>query len=728
MCCCCCPVLTDSSPLEVESEIKTAATRLSKKQKTNRWVTIVLIVLLFFLPFIIVSILVPPFYNDDAVWYGTLFGVLNIVSLFSVASYFFPSHIYEDEALSTPKMVFLILKQLFIKLKLFFPTITHFADTGSDIGLLIEFYKRISNDNDTDDGIDYEWLFYVSLIIMVLYRLISSFMVYNFTHNKFDTLLQFFDFYLFKVIRLSIEKNNRAPTIIQKWIRLLESLLESAPQALIAVYILLRTYRQDRGFFDSVSPIVLISSVLSILSIIYRVITEDEYFLKTDKFKNVDFSFKKISKLQCINYKYFIRVFWRYCDIVSHILIYALSWILFGGWIPIVFLSVSLIISLGFSKTFQQLDKTLGTMILDQSGNELFPSGNKEEKTVKITQDKPVIVSAMSSDESNDNKDNQDKDKDTDKNGDYKDESGESVYYRYFGNNFDFSLLSAVVFAVPINPFEFHRNMMHFVIVVAFRWIYQIVLFILIFKKVIFDVGGLKNVKDANETYASALLTCVICWIIQIILYFYFSFFQMNNAAMTGSLSSKKNAKLYTLAMMSNAHDWNILTHYGYQVNKEELYEYYSFLNFDDPLWIINEIILKNDEFKGMVNEKIQFRNSWHGILCNSVLSEKNEEYWQQLCEKANVQLFINERYEKMHFEWKCSKKCHPVLFSCPSDVTLFWEAVRCQHNVHFIQFLVKNYNISLDPKIYEKMCKTKKYRMNREIKNYLGQLVNATK
>ena len=91
------------------------------------------------------------------------------------------------------------------------PCVTHFGDTASDIGVLVEFNTLANKNNnynyDDKDGIPYGDLFVVTLTVLILYRIVASIKVYDFSDSKFDVLLQFFDLYVIKTIGISVKIN-----------------------------------------------------------------------------------------------------------------------------------------------------------------------------------------------------------------------------------------------------------------------------------------------------------------------------------------------------------------------------------------------------------------------------------------------------------------------------------------------------------------------------------------
>ena len=153
---------------------------------------------------------------------------INMLSFLSIMYYHFIRKKMIEESNITNNITtyhccrFTTYRFLITKSGMIFPGITHFADTASDIGVLFEFYFH---DDDSSD-IDYDNLFYVTLLVLFLYRFLSCLIIYNFSRSICDALLQFFDLYILKAIRLNIKLDYDIASPVQKYIQYLEALLE----------------------------------------------------------------------------------------------------------------------------------------------------------------------------------------------------------------------------------------------------------------------------------------------------------------------------------------------------------------------------------------------------------------------------------------------------------------------------------------------------------------------
>lgn len=78
--------------------------------------------------------------------------------------------------------------------------VPHFFDQATDFGVVAEFYiywqdgkDDLDENGDYKIGINVEYLFYLSIAIIILHRVISSVAVYNLTQKPSYAMYQFFD-------------------------------------------------------------------------------------------------------------------------------------------------------------------------------------------------------------------------------------------------------------------------------------------------------------------------------------------------------------------------------------------------------------------------------------------------------------------------------------------------------------------------------------------------------
>lgn len=164
------------------------------------------------------------------------------------------------------------------------------------------------------------WFFWPSLSLMLLYRIVSACLVYEYSGKWYDFILQFLDVYIYVIIFKSIKGDFMEPTMPQLLISTTEATFESSGQVIIQGLILLIDWR-GRGY-ENVSVLILISFITGAISIATRV-NKDDYksFTEESGFRDSEFKMKfKIECNQnhsgkyrfcCFNLKYILRIIWR---------------------------------------------------------------------------------------------------------------------------------------------------------------------------------------------------------------------------------------------------------------------------------------------------------------------------------------------------------------------------------------------------------------------------------
>ena len=94
------------------------------------------------------------------------------------------------------------------------------------IAVIFEFYRlyvfeNIPNPNGTTNdcsGVDAQTLLILSCIAFLFYRIISCIWIYNISHSKFHTLLQFFDLKIYHALYINFisDYNDGTPNTAQK--------------------------------------------------------------------------------------------------------------------------------------------------------------------------------------------------------------------------------------------------------------------------------------------------------------------------------------------------------------------------------------------------------------------------------------------------------------------------------------------------------------------------------
>eukprot|EP01084_Bolivina_argentea_P066460 121139_1 len=208
--------------------------------------------------------------------------------------------------------------------KCYIPIIAHIFDQITDVSVAIQFYilgTTKSNEDWSDcNGLNMWYLFVLTVLSMLIYRLISASLIYQSTKSIQRFFIQILDFELLRALYINYLCNNTEPCDPQRWITTLEATFESTPQALIQLLYLVKT-----NTFSS-SYLVVISFLSSLICIISKLVSDDKSIVII-KAKKLNFKFER----KCISLFYMLRFIWRIFDISSQIFLMTLIWIAMGG-------------------------------------------------------------------------------------------------------------------------------------------------------------------------------------------------------------------------------------------------------------------------------------------------------------------------------------------------------------------------------------------------------------
>eukprot|EP01084_Bolivina_argentea_P207659 354257_1 len=257
-----------------------------------------------------------------SVTFGCIYGLL-LVGISAYSHQFLMQH---DSAFMSSscltKFKFWIL-DVYKRRRCYLPIITHLADMITDVAVIVQFGELASHEID-GCGINMYYLFGLSIFVLLFYRGISSFLIYQSTKRCNRLLIQWLDFELFRALYINYLCDKKEPSSPQRWITSLEAAFESAPQALIQTIFLVKT-----GSF-SANGIIVISLIFSLWSIISKIMSDDRV-ISISEAKHMQPSFKGIKTFSCISWSFLIRYLWRIFDVSSRILIASLLWIVLGG-------------------------------------------------------------------------------------------------------------------------------------------------------------------------------------------------------------------------------------------------------------------------------------------------------------------------------------------------------------------------------------------------------------
>eukprot|EP01083_Nonionella_stella_P071219 191185_1 len=233
-------------------------------------------------------------------------------------------------SLSTKKKFKLWASDVWSRKAVYLPLVAHFSDTATDFAAIIEFYN-IAHTYRECDGLNMWYLFGLSIVCMALYRLISALTIWRITHSAYRVLLQLLDLELFEVLYISHWLGLKAKSSPQRLISTLEAVFEASPQTVIQIIYLIKT----RNF----SPIIIISTVLSLISLSMTIISDDKKFLEI-QFANPcrknkrDWSNNLTKEAGCYKFGKFVMLhLFRVFNIVSQILFYIFVWYYINGYV-----------------------------------------------------------------------------------------------------------------------------------------------------------------------------------------------------------------------------------------------------------------------------------------------------------------------------------------------------------------------------------------------------------
>eukprot|EP01084_Bolivina_argentea_P047180 86929_1 len=216
------------------------------------------------------------------------------------------------------------LKDMWTRRALYLPLLYHIFDTASDFGTSYIYYESIDYDNS------YLQLFLSSLLVIFVYRIISSILVFVRTKQWKSALLQFFDLYIYQILIKSWELNKTDASKTQKYIASLEAYLEAFPQIILSsTAVMSLIARSDPDYF------VLFSALLSLTSVSMTAVAEDLTYFKPDS------SIRIRTKKHCkIKWKHLNHILFRYCDVFLRSFVLMSIWLMLSGFAVVIFLII----------------------------------------------------------------------------------------------------------------------------------------------------------------------------------------------------------------------------------------------------------------------------------------------------------------------------------------------------------------------------------------------------
>eukprot|EP01084_Bolivina_argentea_P047179 86924_1 len=210
------------------------------------------------------------------------------------------------------------LKDMWTRRALYLPLLYHIFDTASDFGTSYIYYESIDYDNS------YLQLFLSSLLVIFVYRIISSILVFVRTKQWKSALLQFFDLYIYQILIKSWELNKTDASKTQKYIASLEAYLEAYPQIILgSTAVMTELSKNDVNEFNY---FILFSALLSLTSVSMAAVAEDLTYFRADS---------SIRRKKYCGLFYFNHILYRYCDVFLRSFVLMCVWMMFNGFVVV---------------------------------------------------------------------------------------------------------------------------------------------------------------------------------------------------------------------------------------------------------------------------------------------------------------------------------------------------------------------------------------------------------
>eukprot|EP01084_Bolivina_argentea_P078604 142649_1 len=232
-------------------------------------------------------------------------------------------------------------KSLWSKKSIYISVVPHLFDQATDIGVLYTYYEiwqKPSIYKEENEKIKMSAIFYSSIAVIILHKIISCGAIYGLTKRISDVFLQFIDVMMVKAIYVNYKLNTDQPGAAQRYLQILEATFESGPQLLISILFITKTYDPN----VAIDPIILLSIIASIWTLTSRVTSDDKLILY-NSWKEPLLSDYKFPYIHYINWRYVFRVIcWRFCEISSRVFVLVLFWITMGGFALIIIMLIEL--------------------------------------------------------------------------------------------------------------------------------------------------------------------------------------------------------------------------------------------------------------------------------------------------------------------------------------------------------------------------------------------------
>eukprot|EP01083_Nonionella_stella_P076486 208434_1 len=202
------------------------------------------------------------------------------------------------------------------------------------------------------------YIFGLSVSCMVLYRIISGYVIYRLTRSWIRVCTQLIDMELFRVLYVAHKYKLSKKSSPQRLISNLEAVFEAAPQTLLQLIFLMKT--------DGLNETILLSVILSFVNLTSSAISDDKT-LPGFMVNNINLPLRWTEKLKTLSALYLFPA----CDIPSHILCLCFLWrFIHGSVLTIVICIDCIIVLILYWKTNKCTDALMGLVALPLSYGE----------------------------------------------------------------------------------------------------------------------------------------------------------------------------------------------------------------------------------------------------------------------------------------------------------------------------------------------------------------------
>eukprot|EP01083_Nonionella_stella_P273476 927672_1 len=179
-----------------------------------------------------------------AIAYGSLY-ITFVIMVSAYSFYFLMKYSAKFRKKSCIKKFKTWSMDIWKRRRCYVPLLTHIFDQITDYSVAIQFLL-LSQSQYHDDwknchGLNIWYLFILTVLSMTIYRIISSFLIYQFTNSITRIVIQLLDFELLRALYINYLCDKIEPCYPQRWLTTLEACLEASPQALIHMVYLTRT-------------------------------------------------------------------------------------------------------------------------------------------------------------------------------------------------------------------------------------------------------------------------------------------------------------------------------------------------------------------------------------------------------------------------------------------------------------------------------------------------------